>query len=224
MTPDRKLLYSRLRYSFIGLLISCMIVCMCTVCCVIMAPTSVADGGQSSWCLSEIRTAELSAQQSADDHQCRDLCFHSPGAQQHTHKQMQRLISKSLYSVFGLKKNQSTITRFHFGLQYKPPRVVTPVTHSCCSKRPWDVDISLQRHRNVAHAKPNIHPPLSLCKITPRSVGKIGKPSLSCSDCLVTPEYITMYFTLMHEEEHYPKSKWVVWFRLSHLIKGLKSN
>lgn len=135
---------------------------------------------------------------------------------------------KDLYQkaciLFLDKKNQSTITRFHFGLQYKPPRVVTPVTHSCCSKRPWDVDISLQRHRNVAHAKPNIHPPLSLCKITPRSVGKIGKPSLSCSDCLVTPEYITVYFTLMHEEEHYPKSKWVVWFRLSHLIKGLKSN
>lgn len=131
---------------------------------------------------------------------------------------------KKLVFCFWIKKNQSTITRFHFGLQYKPPRVVTLVTHSCCSKRPWDVDISLQRHRNVAHAKPNIHPPLSLCKITPRSVGKIGKPSLSCSDCLVTPEYITVYFTLMHEEEHYPKSKWVVWFRLSHLIKGLKSN
>lgn len=29
-------------------------------------------------------------------------------------------------------------------------------------------------------------------------------------DYLLTPEYITVYFTLLHEEEHHLKSKWAV--------------
>lgn len=69
-----------------------------------MALTSVADGGRSSWFLSEIRAAELSALRSVDDRQCCYLCFRSPGAQQQTHKHMQSLESKSLNSVFHKKK------------------------------------------------------------------------------------------------------------------------
>lgn len=49
-----------------------------------MSLTSVADGGQSSWFLSEIRVAELSTLRSADGHQCCYLCFHSPAEHIHT--------------------------------------------------------------------------------------------------------------------------------------------
>lgn len=59
-----------------------------------MALTSVAGGGQSSWFLSEIRAAGLSALRPPDGHQCCHLFFHSPGEKQHIHKQMQGLVFK----------------------------------------------------------------------------------------------------------------------------------
>ena len=52
----------------------------------VVALTSAADGGQSSWFPSEIPAAELSALQSTGDHRCCYLCLHSPGAQ-HAHTQ-----------------------------------------------------------------------------------------------------------------------------------------
>lgn len=55
---------------------------LCFVCVRVIKSglTSVADGGRSSWFLSVIRAAELSAPRRAGGHHC--LRFHSPGAQQ----------------------------------------------------------------------------------------------------------------------------------------------
>lgn len=54
-----------------------------------MPLTSVADGGQTPWLLSGLHAAGLSAMKSARDHQCRYLCFHSPGTHQDTFKATQ---------------------------------------------------------------------------------------------------------------------------------------
>ncbi len=79
------------------------------------------------------------------------------------------------------------LTAFDFGLQHKPWAVVTPASLSCCGDGPWDVDISVQRQRNVPHVHPDIHLSLSLCKINPRSV------------CICTPQREKLYFSSWSE-------------------------
>ncbi len=95
--------------------------------------------------------------------------------------------------------------------------------------------MSVQRQRNEAHALSTIHPLLSSCKIKlsvsacHNRKARIFFPAirilLLCRTLAVCwPPNTLVYFTLLHEEAHYLKSKWIVWFSLSHLIKGLKYN
>lgn len=91
----------------------------------VMALTSVADVRESSWFLSEIRAAELSALQSVNDHRCCYLCFQSPGAQQHTHKLF--LNRNSHNNVMGTSR---AFTNLNFGLQHKPEGLQLCICHN----------------------------------------------------------------------------------------------
>lgn len=93
-----------------------------------MPLTSVADGGQTPWLLSELRAAGLSAMKSASDHQCRYLCFHSPGTHQDTFKatQAHTVVSNFLLFFFKIEHEE----------HHKLKRLMTPNSLSYCGKKP----------------------------------------------------------------------------------------
>lgn len=107
-------------------------------------------------------------------------------AQTHTRKALDQ---KACILFLDLKKqptkclgNNRRRNCVQFSVATETLGVVTPASQSCCGKRPWNVDISVQRKRTAAHAQPSIHPIFSLCKIKLRSV------------CLCTPQWDNITF------------------------------
>lgn len=176
--------------------------------------------------------------------------FSLSSVQQGSQQWSQQAIISVAISVFTLLEHTRTHLRLHkhtpscqtffFFLKieheehHKLKRLMTPNSLFYCGKKPWDVDIKAPRLRDVHGAHQNIHslhfmqsktqicPSLHVTKrkSSTRDLLVLYLIRYPAPDYLLTPEYITVYFTLLHEEEHHLKSKWAVWFILSHLIKG----
>lgn len=99
----------------------------------VVALTSVADGGQSSWFPSEIPAAELSALRSTGDHRCCYLCLHSPGARhEHTHMNAKPSIKKLEFCFLKPHKiswdNIKNPSCIQFWVATQTPGVITPAS------------------------------------------------------------------------------------------------
>lgn len=134
---------------------------LCTVCVLkrecVAALTSEADVGQSSWFPSEIRAAEPSAQRSAGDHQCCYLRFHLPGAKHHTHKQMQSLLSQSLFSgVCYERGNIKGSNCIQFWIASQTQEVAATTSQPCCGKEPLGCRYQCTKAKKMWHSPTQI--------------------------------------------------------------------
>lgn len=223
------------------ILMSCMFSLHVLMCVIdtgsVMSLTSAADGGQSSWFLSEIPAAELSALRSAGDHQCYYLCFHSPAACTHTQSNAKLGIKKLLFA-FELKAHKHMLGT---------SRAITDSV-LCCSTYPrgcisrnsvllWQGTLKCKykstNAKKMSHdtttftAMQNKSPDISVTQTENLTLSRImwfpllyqtSFPALT----VWWSQNISVYFT--HEAECYLTSRLVVWFSLPPLIRQQKLN